>query len=82
MDAFIVIVFSRGKRDEGEEPVSKNQIQPGCGERRADAGRDGELVSRDQIFRREPGQIFFCFLSSGDQEQDWQPYPVDSYSMI
>ena len=43
--------------------------------------RDGaaESVSRDQNLRRERGQgdIFPC---SADHEQDWQPYPVDSYS--
>ena len=38
--------------------------------------RDGtaEPVSRDQILRRVRGQ------GSADHEQDWQPYPVDSYS--
>ena len=40
--------------------------------------RDGttEPVSRDQILRRERGQG----NSSADHEQDWQPYPVDTYS--
>ena len=45
--------------------------------------RDGtaEPVSRDQILRHARGQgnIFPC---SADHEQDWQPYPVDSYSAI
>ena len=32
----------RGKREVGEEPVSKHKIQPGCGEwAGSDAGRDG-----------------------------------------
>ena len=39
-----------------------------------------ELVSRDQIVRRERGQGNTCFPCSVDHEQDWQPYPVDPYS--
>ena len=44
--------------------------------------RDGtaEPVSRDQILRRERGQGNIHFPCSVDNEQDWQPYPVDSYS--
>ena len=44
--------------------------------------RDGtaELVSRNQILRRERGQGNIHFLCSADHEQDWQPYPVDPYS--
>ena len=44
--------------------------------------RDGaaEPVSRNQILRRECGQGNINFLRSADHEQDWQPYPVDSYS--
>ena len=38
-----------------------------------------EPVSRDQILRREWGQGNNHFLCSADHEQDWQPYPVDSY---
>ena len=43
--------------------------------------RDGtaEPVSRDQIIRRERGQGSINFHCSADHEQDWQPYPVDSY---
>ena len=46
--------------------------------------RDGtaEPVSRDQTLRRERGQGNIHFLCSADHEQDWQPYPVDSYSVI
>ena len=46
--------------------------------------RDGtvELVSRDQTLRRERGQGNIHFPSSADHEQDWQPYPVDPYSVI
>ena len=44
--------------------------------------RDGtaEPVSRDQILRRERGQSNINFPCSADHAQDWQPYPVDSYS--
>ena len=46
--------------------------------------RDGtaELVSRDQILRRERGQGNVNFPCSADDEQDWQPYPVDLYSLL
>ena len=39
-----------------------------------------EPVSRDQILRRERGQGNIPFPCSVDHEQDWQCYPVDSYS--
>ena len=44
--------------------------------------RDGtaEPVSRDQILRYERGHGNIMFSCSADQEQDWQPYPVDPYS--
>ena len=44
--------------------------------------RDGaaEPVSRDQVLRRERGQGNSIFPCSADHEQDWQPYPVDTYS--
>ena len=44
--------------------------------------RDGtaELVLRDQILRRERGQGNIDFPCSADDEQDWQPYPVNPYS--
>ena len=43
--------------------------------------RDGtaELVSRDQIFRREGGHGNIHVPCSADHEQDWRPYPVDPY---
>ena len=49
--------------------------------------RDGtaELVSRDQTLRHVRGQRGrgnINFTSSADNEQDWQPYPVDPYSAI
>ena len=46
--------------------------------------RDGtvETVSRDQILRREWGQGNIHFPCSADHEQDWQPFPVDSYSTL
>ena len=42
--------------------------------------RTAEPVSRDQIFRRERGQGNIHFSCLTDHEQDWQPYPVDTYS--
>ena len=44
--------------------------------------RDGTVkpVSRDQILRRERRQGNVNFPCSADHVQDWQPYPVDSYS--
>ena len=46
--------------------------------------RDGtaEPVSRDQILRHARGQGNISFLCSADHEQDWQPYPVDLYSVM
>ena len=46
--------------------------------------RDGtaEPVSRDQILRHARGQGNINFPCSADHEQDWQPYPVDPYSML
>ena len=45
--------------------------------------RDGtaESVSRDQILRHERGQGNIHFPCSADHVQDWQPYPVDPYSI-
>ena len=46
--------------------------------------RDGtaEPVSRGQILRRVREQGNIHFTCSADLEQDWQPYPVDTYSAI
>ena len=46
--------------------------------------RDGtaELVSRDQVLRRERGLGDINFPCSADHEQDWQPYPLDPYSIL
>ena len=66
----------------GRNPVSEHQIQPEYGDEQADAGRDGRTVSRDQILRRERGQVNIHFPRPADHEQDWQPYPVDPYSAI
>ena len=46
--------------------------------------RDGtaELILRDQILRHARGQGNIMFPCSADHEQDWQPYPVDTYSTI
>ena len=46
--------------------------------------RDGtaEPASRDQILRHERGQGNILFPCSAEYEQDWQPYPVDAYSVV
>ena len=46
--------------------------------------RDGTAkpVLRDQILRHERGLGNVNFSFSVDHEQDWQPYPVDPYSVI
>ena len=46
--------------------------------------RDGtaETVLRDHILRHVRGQGSIHFSCSADDEQDWQPYPVDPYSAI
>ena len=46
--------------------------------------RDGtaEPVSRDQILRHAWGQGNINFPCSADHGQDWQPHPVDPYSVI
>ena len=66
----------------GRNPVSKHQIQPRSMEM-SRLPRDGtaEPVSRDQILRHERGQGNIHFSCSADQVQDWQPYPVDPYSL-
>ena len=40
----------------GRNPVSCHQIQPEYRDEQADAGRDCQTVSRNQMFRRERGQ--------------------------
>ena len=64
----------------GRNLVSKHQVQPEYGDEQADAGRDCQTVSRDQIRRHERRQVDIHFPCSADHEQDWQPYPVDPYS--
>ena len=41
-----------------------------------------EPVSRDQILRRGWGQGKKHFPCSADHEQDWQPYPVESLTLL
>ena len=45
--------------------------------------RDGtaEPVSQNQILRRERGQGNIHFPCSVDHVQDWQPYPVEIYTL-
>ena len=44
--------------------------------------KTADLVSRDQILRRERGLENVYFSCSADHKQDWQPYPVDLYSCL
>ena len=64
--------------------VSKNQIQPECGERAGWRGTGRPNPSRKTNFSGangdNQGNIYFPF--SADHEQDWQPYPVDLYFAI
>ena len=66
----------------GRNPVGKDQVQPEYGDEQADAGRDCRTCLRGQILRGERGPGNTHFPCSADHEQDWQPYPVDSYSAI
>ena len=63
-------------------PVSKHQIQPEYGDiiRLKRDGTTAEPVSQEQFLRREQEQRNNNFPCLADHEQDWQPYPVDSYS--
>ena len=45
-------------------------------------GGTAEPVSRVQILRHERGQGNIHFPCSADHEQDWQAYPVNTYSAI
>ena len=45
-------------------------------------GGTAEPVSRDQILRLERGQGNIHFRCSADHVQDWQPYPVDPYTLL
>ena len=66
----------------GRNPVSKHHIQPEYVMSRLTRDGTAEPVSRDQILRRERGQRNIRFPCSADHEQDWQPYPFDTYSAI
>ena len=63
----------------GRDPVSKDQIKPEYGMNRLTRDETAEPVSRDQILRRERRQGIIIFLCPADDEQSWQPYPVDPY---
>ena len=48
----------------------------------ADAGRDFQTrLARPNSQARERGQGNIHFSCSADHEQDWQPYPVDPYTL-
>ena len=69
----------------GRNPVSKHHIQPDYGDEQADAGRDDcqtRLARPNSQARTERGQGNILFSCSADHVQDWQPYPVDPYSLL
>ena len=47
-----------------------------------DAIRQNNPPRADQILRRKRGQGNIHSPYSADHEQDWQPYPVDPYSLL
>ena len=61
----------------GRNPISNRQIQPDYQDEQADAGRECRNPPRETKFSGANGdREIFIF----DHEQDWQRYPVDSYS--
>ena len=70
----------------GRNPVSRYQIQPEYyGDEQTGAGRDcrarlARLNSQARTTRTGKNYSFSVF--SWDNEEDWQPYPVDPYSFI
>ena len=66
----------------GRNPVRMHQIQPEYGDEQADEGTGRPNLSRETKFSgaNVRGQENVIFPCSADHEQDWQPYPVDSYS--
>ena len=68
----------------GEIPRVSTRFSLSVENEQVNAGRDGtaELVSRDQILRRETGTGKYIFSCSAHHEQDWQPYSIDLYSAI
>ena len=60
--------------------VSKHQIQPECGDEKADAGRDCRTLLARIISQARTVTGKYFFPCSADHEEDWQPYPVDPYS--
>ena len=76
-----IIGRRRGKREESH-PLSKHRIQPYCGERAGRRGTGRPNLSREPKFSGANGDrennIFPCLT---DHEQDWQPYPVGTYSV-
>ena len=66
----------------GRNPVSKHQIQSKYGDEQADAGRDCRTrLARPNSQTRTNVDREIDFPCSADHVQDWQPYPVDPYSL-
>ena len=69
----------RGKRDEGEEPVSKDQIQlqpikQGVENKGADAGREGRNCLARPNFQVRTGTGKVPVPCSAHLYNDWQPH--------
>ena len=64
----------------GRNPISNHQIQPEYGDEQADEGRDCRTRLAKQNSQARTGIGKYYFFCSADDEQDWQPYPVDPYS--
>ena len=64
----------------GRNLVRKHQIQPEYGDEQADAGRDCRARLETKVSGADEDREIFIFPVPTDNEQDWQPYPVDPYS--
>ena len=66
----------------GRNPLIKHQIQPEWENEKADAERDGPtcLARLNSQPRTGTGKKYFPYLA--DHEQNWQSYPVGSYSAV
>ena len=64
----------------GRDLVNKHQIKPENGDGQVDAGRDSRARLAKPNSQARTGTEKHSFLCSADHEQDWQPYPIDSYA--
>ena len=84
---YIVYSVCRGKREEGEKPISERGTDSALVWRMSELTRDGmvEPVSRDQILRLERGRTgknkFPC-SADHETERDWQPCQFMPYLLL